>query len=255
MSRFAGVVLVFVLLALGSEAIAQRSTLPQPKILTIQGKLVRSDLKPVQYTELELVAVGQNVVPNDSRFIGVSDTVGKFQFSDVPPGKYTLSINFGDKPTFLSPFETYFYPGTSKREEATEFIIDASTRLTGVIFKLKSALEKNPIAGRITWPDGKPVHGAVVACRDIEFDVNSSFGSVRSDKNGMFVLEAFVGRRYQLGFMLFDRDLPTPFDRGEIIAIAESPEFVLSKTTGLLEIKMVRSRDEQRMLDKYVGEF
>ncbi|HRI03814.1 MAG TPA: carboxypeptidase-like regulatory domain-containing protein [Pyrinomonadaceae bacterium] len=227
----------------------------KPSVPTIQGKLVKSDSKPLAYIELELVQVGMDHVPNDSRFIGVSDTFGKFRFTDVPPGKYTLSINFGDKPTFLSPFETYFYPGTSKREEATEFTIDASTRLTGVVFKLRSALVKNPIAGRITWPDGKPVHGAVVSCRDIEFDVKNSFGSVRSDKNGMFALEAFVGRRYQLGFMLFDRDLPTPFDRGEIIAIAESDEFVLSKTTGILEIKMIRSRDEQRMLDKYVGEF
>ncbi|MBK8302066.1 MAG: hypothetical protein IPK98_01110 [Chloracidobacterium sp.] len=71
----------------------------------------------------------------------------------------------------------------------------------------------------------------------------------------MFALEAFIGRRYQLGFMLYDRDLPNSYDLGEVIAIAESDEFVLSKTTGLLEIKMVRSRDAQRMLDKYVGEF
>ncbi|MGB2750782.1 MAG: hypothetical protein WBC19_01890 [Pyrinomonadaceae bacterium] len=248
-------VFVFLLLALGSQATAQRSTLPQPKIFTIQGKLIKSDLKPVQYTELELVAVGQDVVPNDSRFIGVSDTFGKFRFMDVPPGKYTLSINFGDKPTFLSPFGTFFYPNSPKREEATVFTIDSATRISGLVFKLSTELTKNPIIGRILWPDGKPVQGAVVACRDIAFDLKSDFGSVRSDKNGMFALEAFIGRRYQLGFMLYDRDLPNSYDLGEVIAIAESDEFVLSKTTGLLEIKMVRSRDAQRMLDKYVGEF
>lgn len=220
---------------------------------TLQGKLVKGDLKPLPYTELELVALDLDQVPNDSRFIGVSDTYGRFRFSDVPPGKYTLSINFGEKPTFLSPFETYFYPGTSDRSAATVFAIDAGTRLSGLTFKLKGELTKNPITGRILWPDGKPVQGAVIACRDIEFDVKNDFGSVRSDKNGNFRLEAFVGRRYQLGFMLFDRDLPTIFDRGHIIAVAETEEFVLSKTTGILEIRMVRSTD-QRLIDKYVGE-
>lgn len=220
---------------------------------TIEGKLIKKNLRPVPYTELEIVPLDMDSVPNDSRYVGVSDTFGKFRFVDVPPGKYTLSINFGEKPTFLSPFSTYFYPGTASRDEATVFTIDGSTKIRDIVFKLQTELTKNPIVGQITWPDGKPVQGAVIACRDVEFDVRNDFGSVRSDQKGMFTLEAFVGRRYQLGIMLFDRDLQTPFDPANLIAIVESDQFVLSKTQGILQIKLINSQDSKRLLEKYLG--
>lgn len=231
---------------------AQRRSISQARA-TMEGRLVKKDLRPVPYTELELVPLGMDHVPNDSRYVGVSDSNGRFRFVNVPPGQYTLSINFGEKPTFLSPFSTFFYPGTAKRDEATVFTIDASTKLRNIVFKLQTELIKNPIIGRIIWPDGRPVEGAVIACRDVEFDVRNTFGSVRSDKNGMFRLEAFVGRRYQLGIMLFDRDMARPFDPGELIAIAESREFTLSKTQGTLVIQLVNAPDPVRLLEKYVG--
>ena len=246
-------IFLLLLTALVSPLAAQRRQPPRQPVPTIEGKLIKKDLKPVQYTELELVPLDMEQVPNDSRYVGVSDTYGRFRFVDVPPGRYTLSINFGEKPTFLSPFSTFFYPGTSNRDEATVFTVDGSTRVRDLVFKLQTELTKNPIVGRITWPDGKPVQGAIIACRDVEFDVRNTFGSVRSDKNGMFTLEAFVGRRYQLGIMLSDRDMLTPYDPANLIAIAESDEFVLAKTQGILQIKLINSRDSQRLLEKYVG--
>ncbi|MGB5012606.1 MAG: carboxypeptidase-like regulatory domain-containing protein, partial [Pyrinomonadaceae bacterium] len=75
----------------------------QPKPVMIQGTLIKSDRKPLAYTEIELVPVGSGVVINDTRLFGITDQRGRFNFVDVPDGKYTLSINFGDKPTLLSP--------------------------------------------------------------------------------------------------------------------------------------------------------
>ncbi len=222
---------------------------------TIRGKLVGSDGKVVQYTELELVSLDLDRVPNDSRFIGVSDTQGRFAFNDVPAGKYTLSINFGEKPTFLSPFSTVFYPEGSERASARIFEIEATTRISGLVFKLPASLKKKTIVGKITWPDGRPVVGAMIGCKDLEFDVTSLFGGVRSDKNGRFSFEAFVGRQYQIGLVLFDRDIPSPMDLpfDQVIGIGESPVFVLSADQPLIEVKLILTRDAQKMIDKYVG--
>ncbi len=222
---------------------------------TIRGKLIGSDGKIVQYTELELVSLELDRVPNDSRFIGVSDTQGRFTFSDVPAGKYTLSINFGEKPTFLSPFSTFFYPAGSEQASAKIFEIDSTTRITGLVFKLPASLKKKTIVGKITWPDGRPVVGAMIGCKDLEFDVTSLFGGARSDKNGRFSFEAFVGRRYQIGLVLFDRDIHNPWDLplDRVIGIGESEVFVLSPDQPVIEIKLVLTPDAQKMIDKYVG--
>lgn len=224
------------------------------KVPTIQGKLVTSNSRPLPYTELELVPLDLEQVPNDSRFVGVSNTLGKFEFKDVPPGEYTLSINFGEKPTFLSPFATYFYPGSTDRGTAMVFSIDNATRLSGIVFKLRTALEKKPIVGLIRWPDGKPVEGAVIVCRDIEFDTRNDFGGSRSDKNGRFSLEAFVGRSYQVGIILFDRDIKYPyFETGEIIGFGETADFTLSSTLPPLDIKVSDPENERTTIEKYLG--
>jgi hypothetical protein len=242
-------VTLLIVLAFVCQAVAQRAA-----AFTIDGKLLKSDSKPLQYTELELVPVGADAIVNDSRLIGVSDTFGRFRFTGVPPGEYTLSINFGEKPTFLSPFSTYFYPGAAVRSGAMVFKIDEKTRISGLVFKLPTALVKKPIVGRISWPDGRPVQGAVVMCRDLEFDVRNAFGGNRSDRLGRFALEAFEGRKYQLAVMLFDRDMSSPFDPGNLLGIAESDEFVLSGGLGPIEIRLGNPKEPKPILEKHLGE-
>lgn len=241
--------------AFGGEVSGQRIPKPTPTPTPVlQGVLLKSNQKPLQYTELELVPVESNKIINDTRLFGISDGVGRFSFADVPDGKYTLSVNFGDKPTFLSPFATYFHPGTSDRSAATVFTIDATTRLKGVSFMMSVELVKSPIIGKIVWPDGRPVQGAIIMCRDVDFGVKSGFGQVSTDKNGMFKLEAFIGRRYQLGVMLFDRDRPTPWDYGRIMAIAESGEFVLKEKQSVFIIQLQEPKTvKQPFIDRYLS--
>lgn len=251
MFKFALLLLVGIS-AFGGEISGQRipKTTPTP---VLQGVLLKSNQKPLQYTELELVPVESNKIINDTRLFGISDGVGRFSFADVPDGKYTLSVNFGDKPTFLSPFATYFHPGTSDRSAATVFTIDATTRIKGVFFRMATELVKSPIVGKILWPDGKPVQGAIISCRDLEFAVRNDFGGVSTDKDGMFKLEAFVGRRYQLGVMVFDRDRGSLFDIGNIIALAESDEFVLKEKQSVFVIQLTKPKSIQPFFEKYLS--
>ena len=125
-------------------------------VATIQGQLLKSDGSPLAYTEIELVPTGSGHIINDSRLVGVSSLTGKFSFFNVPPGSYTLSINFDDKPTNLSPYETYFFPGTETRSSAEVFEITTATRIRGLLFKLAPALVERKITGTVKWYDGSP---------------------------------------------------------------------------------------------------
>ena len=78
--------------------------------VTIAGQLLKSNGKSLAYTEIELVPVAAKKIVIDGRLLAASNTSGKFSFVNVPDGKYTLSINFDDKPTDLSPYPTFFYP-------------------------------------------------------------------------------------------------------------------------------------------------
>jgi hypothetical protein len=243
--------LVTLTLAVSFPISAQRQ-----RVAIIQGQLVKSNGRPLPYTEIELVPVTSNNIVNDSRLIGVSGINGKFGFFDVPPGSYTLSINFDDKPTDLSPYATYFYPKTDRREEAQVFQITESTRLRGLIFKMEPALTPKRITGIVTWNDGRPVKEAMIGCRDLKYDRVISFGCARTDVNGAFSIEGFIGRKYQIGAIVFE----LPLDRngasgspGLVVAAGETGVFDLEPSTEPLKIKVFRSKEVQTIVDKYLG--
>ena len=169
----------------------------------VAGQLLKSNGKPLPYTEIELVPLGAKRLINDPKLIGISGSNGRFSLPAVPRGKYTLSINFDDKPTDLSPYETFYYPETYKRSEAEVFDIADGVKYQKLVFKLPPALVKGKITGRVVYADGKPVGGAFLALRDLKFDRGISFGQYKTDKLGDFSFTAFAGRRYQAAAFLF----------------------------------------------------
>jgi hypothetical protein len=253
-SRFRAVLCFIAVATVSAVAAVQLCAQTKAPASTIQGRLLRSNGKPLAYTEVELVPITSDRIIVDHRLNATSGSSGQFSFVGVPPGKYTLSINFDDKPTELSPYDTYFYPNAGDRSAAAVFDINESTRLKGIVFRLPSPLQKMRIAGRVIWADGAPVEGAWIGFWDAEFDRSISFGMPRTDKNGNFNVIGFAGRRYAFGAIVFDREPKGPFDTpGNVIAGGESNVFVLGPDTGIITFKLVRSAESRRLLDKYVG--
>lgn len=234
------------LLALGATTLSAQGT------MTVQGVLLKFDRKPLPYTEIELVPVASDEVINDPRLISATATNGKFFFSDVPPGRYTLSINFEGKPTELSPYDAFFYPGSFKREEATVLTIDAKTRIRNLVFWLPPALIKKTIYGRVLWEDGRPAPEASIGIWDLKADRYKLFGKTTTGPDGRFTVIGFQGRRYQLGALVFDRIPRTIFDhQPKLLGGGESEPFVLENGQNEIEIRVGRSRDIKAILDKF----
>lgn len=222
---------------------------------TIRGTLLKSDGMPLAYTEIELVPISSEHIVVDHRLNATSSTGGKFSFIDVPVGRYTLSINFDDKPTELSPYDTFYYPVSSDRSAAQIFEVDDSTRINDIVFRLPPALQQKPISGQVLWEDGRPVEGAWIGFWDVKVDRSISLGMPRTDKNGNFKVIGFAGRSYRVGAVVFDREPRSPFDSpGNVIAAGESNTFALAPETGIVRFKVVRSAESRRLLDKYIGQ-
>lgn len=221
----------------------------------ISGKLLKSNGKPLAYTELELVPVDSAKIVVDSHLVAISYANGNFAFANIPAGKYTLSINFDDKPTDLSPYETFFYPDTAERSKAEVFDIKNRVKFTGLIFRLPPPLAQIKINGNAVFTNGKPVAGAFIAMRDVDYDEAVPYGIAKTDKNGNFTVVAFENRIYQLGAVLFEKETKTISDAFglSVIAGGESKTFTVGADTPVIKIELKTSEDIYRIKEKYLG--
>lgn len=244
---------IFLVFITGSlvQAPAQKKL---PDVATIQGVLLKSNGKPLPYTEIELVPLSSYKLINDRRFIAASSMSGKFSFFNVPVGQYTLSINFDDKPTDLSPYPTFFYPKTSKRSEAEFIEIKETTRIKNITFQLPPALMQREISGSVISETGTLIEDAYVSIIDLEFDRLKSFSKVKTDINGKFKVKGFIGRAYQIAAILFDENRKTA--QGEpvpILAAGESKAFTLDSATPNIKLILKESDDFKKLREKYIG--
>lgn len=223
---------------------------------SVKGRLLQATGKPRPYTEIELVPVEARKIVVDARLIAVSDTAGNFSFPNVPEGLYTLSVNFGEPPQDTSPFDTFFYPAATERAGAKVFEITAGSSFTGTIFRLPPPVPRKNFTGRTVFSDGRPAAFAWLAVRDlaVDDDMFMSFGGVKTDKNGNFSLSGFVGRRYQIGAILFKNPNPPPFQPpGQIVAAGETEAFRLEATTPNLSLVLKTQEDYRWVQEKYVA--
>lgn len=219
----------------------------------VSGKLLKSDGRPLPHTEIELVPVSYDKQIDDTRFWATSNSLGNFSFSDVPNGRYTLSINFDEKPTDTSPYPTYFYPNNSNRTEAQTIEITTGGKITGLSFRVPPPLVQRRVFGKVVGEDGKAVSGAFVYLRDVDFD-KSLVLDIRTDKNGNFSLIGFETRKYQIGALLYEQTNPSVLDSpGKMIASAYSPVFTLTATSPNFTLVLEDSDEIKKLREKNIG--
>lgn len=217
----------------------------------LSGKLLKFNGKPLPYTEIELVPVDSAKQVADRKLWATTAADGNFTFDKIPPGEYTLSINFGEKPTDLSPYATYFYPKASNRALAKIFEIYADTRIANLIFQLSPPLAKRKIVGRVFGSDGAPAANVYVALRDVEGDKEDAllgFSPIKTDKGGNFSLMSFEMRKYQIfAILLQGSDKAPSFDPlARLVAAAKSDVFVLDAKTGSITLRLVGIGDSDK---------
>ena len=214
---------------------------------------MQSTGKPLAYTEIELVPTDSKKQINDGRLLAATSVSGLFSFVNVPDGKYTLSINFDEKPTETSPYPTFFYPHATNRAEAEIFDIDEASKRKEIIFQLPPKLAQRKITGKVVGADGKPIADAFVFLKDIEYDDASFAFSNKTDRDGSFKINGFENRRYYITAVLLDQ-LPTnSTPPGKPIAVGRTKAFVLDANNSDFTLKLKKIGEEKERLDNNVG--
>ncbi len=222
--------------------------------ISVAGRLIQASGKPLAYTEIELVTLDPNEFANEIRITAISGVSGKFAFTDIAPGKYTLSINFNEKPTETSPFSTYFYPDSEIRDTAQIFVIGEHSHFSSINFRLPPKLIQRKITGQVVWADSLPVADALVFANDAEFDEFYATSNTRTDKNGNFSILAFEKRKYVVRALLLKSNEPTMIGiLAPLIASGYSEVFTLSGKTEKLKIFLEEDSEIKNLRRRNVG--
>ena len=219
----------------------------------VSGMLLKANGKSLPYTEIELVPTFSDTQIQDQRFLATSDGAGKFSFLDVPNGEYTLSINFDEKPSEMSPYETFFFPNTSNRAEAKKIKIVSGSVIAGLNFQIPAPLIQRRVTGRVVGADGRPASNAFVYLRDVAYDKSLTL-DIRTDKSGNFSLIGFESRKYQIGALLYEQLNPSVADSpAEMVASAYSPIFTLAVSNPHFTLVLEETDEVKKSREKNIG--
>jgi hypothetical protein len=155
----------------------------------ITGTIVDRSGRPAPSVRVELALVGRSpyfasAYPPRPK----TDDHGRFELSDVQPGRYVLAVGltYGMDDQVASP--TNWYAGTSDAAKAQEIEIVPGARVQLEPWSVPDRLARLELTGTVVFPDGSPVANASVVLR-----VGSQQASevIRTDANGSFRVRAF----------------------------------------------------------------
>lgn len=191
----------------------------------ISGRVLDVEGLPVNEILVELVPVDLSEKPTifALKDDDLTDEEGNFSLDNVPPGRYTLSVNYTIAPDEDDPFPTTFYPNASDKTQAMIFNIEFGSKDVEIIeFRLPPRLVSQEIKGIIVWSDGTPVFDAHVGLRNAEDNLFAS--DMRTDEAGNFTLNGFPGRKYYISANNYSSDKDS-----NLVSYVSSDKFILDK--------------------------
>jgi hypothetical protein len=110
----------------------------------------------------------------------VSDEAGRFEFTKLAPGNYTLGVNLDDGPSVRAPFPTAHYP--------VPISLSEGQKLSGVDLRLPPRLPERTIHVQAMWPDGQ-------AADEVQLDGDCQWGRLETDADGRASFQILLGQK------------------------------------------------------------
>lgn len=121
-----------------------------------------------------------------------TDAAGRFEFTELKPGRYLIGVNIRQEPEGDNPFRRTFYPGVSSVSKARVIVLGRGERLDGNDIRLPASLPVQVIHGVFLWPDGKPVNKGLLRLKD---EAGQDLDFAEPDNHGRFTLKAIRGTK------------------------------------------------------------
>jgi hypothetical protein len=166
----------------------------------LSGVLLDAQGKPASGIYVELIAsalAGKLEVLAKRPFIGrVEETGndGRFEFTELKPGRYLLGVNMLREPNAKNPFRSTFFPGVADAASAGVITLGKGEKLQGYELRLPAALRVREIRGIVVSANGRPIAKAYVAFQDSPERTSRSIASTNTDIRGHFTLKVLDGQ-------------------------------------------------------------
>jgi hypothetical protein len=165
----------------------------------IRGRVFDSAGKPFQGACLDLLPA-RGAPPQYFRKDDCTDKDGSFAFDNIPSGTWIIVANKPGRITAASPFGKLYYPGTDKREEASEIPLGPGDFRDNLVFNILPAAETVTISGTVTYADGKPAPDLGVSFFDggKPDEYASPDAITTTDRDGRFAIAILKGQKGDL---------------------------------------------------------
>ena len=143
--------------------------------------------QPLEKAEIILMEFGKEKYrgyTNDA----YSDKEGKYEISQVPPGRYILQIRSDGLTSQTSPFPVLYYPNTTDPKQASVIEIADGQLIEKYNLYLPAVPKEYLVEGVVVRPDGQPLPDARV-----DYTSEAVSYSVRVDGHGQFSFKTYEG--------------------------------------------------------------
>ena len=127
-----------------------------------------------------------------------TDEEGRYSFSAIPEGRYTLAVNFGKFRDPNNPTNAYpqaFYPGVLEQIHAEPFNVELGIKGPERDVRLLPRRPPSVVEIEVVWADGTPMTGAFVSAKDVTYrDANVSLG-IAAVERGIFNINGYIGQK------------------------------------------------------------
>lgn len=167
----------------------------------------------------------------------ITEPDGRFEFKDLPPGRYVLGVNVGGAPDKDLPYKTTFYPSAAEQSAAEVFALGEGQHVKGVEFRLPPPLAERAITGVVVWPDGRPVTRGEVSLTEVTSGRPAGMDA-KVDRLGRFSAQAFEGVKYKLRAST-PADPKWDPDSGRGVTLLVSPEIEITPSSQAGPVRLV----------------